>query len=567
MFETLPTAHPDEPPPAAPSLARVSAALDEVVDLQRQVDALEARRLVAVEHARVEALRAEAALLAHDDVTLSRAGAERRHDLARRAFTADLATALRLTEQAASHLLDTARTLAVGPAEAGHGTLDALRRGRLTLAHATAIADTLASLPEPEARARVEDAVLPCATSCTVPQLRRRLRRARDLAHPEPFAERHRRAAESRAVYVDPGADGMAWLTAFLPAHVAHAAYDRLTRAGRRAQEAGDVRTLAQLRSDALGGLLLAGVDGPPDARDAGGRRPAGSRAAGVSGGSADTGSPHRSGGGTEADAGSADGPRGTLTGTGTRQSTSKSRGADVPADDGRPAPEVPDLTGMARRIVPTVRVTVPVLSLLGGSDAPADLDGHGPVDAETASTLTAAAPSLRRLLVDPVDGRVLTTDPGTYTVPAALRTFLQQRDGVCRFPGCTRAAARCDVDHVVAWSDGGRTTADNLAHLCRHHHVVKHQTAWRNRLEPDGTVTWTSPTGRTHRAPPADPTGPGARAPSAPDPTTPGPTASDLAVPDPAVPEGPAPGPLALGRPAPERPETGPPDADVPDH
>jgi len=466
MFDSPTTSRLADPPPAAPSLARVSAAIDEVVELQRQVDALEARKLVATERARVAALRAETAMLAHDDVTLSRAGAERRRDLARRAFSADLATALRLTEQAASHLLDTARTLAVGPGEAGHATLESLRQGRLTLAHATAVADTLADLPDPGARAQVEDVVLPRATMCTVPQLRRHLRRARDVAHPEPFVERHRRAADSRAVYVDPGADGMAWLTAHLPAQVAHAAHDRLTRAGMRARDAGDGRTLAQLRADVVADLLLADTESGTDDQSS-----------------------------------------------------------------------VPELARIARRITPTVRVTVPVLSLLGGSEAAADLDGHGPMDAATASTLTAAAPALRRLLVDPVDGRVLTTDPGTYTVPAALRDFLRARDGVCRFPGCTRAAARCDVDHVVAWSDGGRTVADNLTHLCRHHHVVKHQSTWQSRLAPDGTVTWTSPTGRTHHDPPAPPTGPGT---------------VDLPAP---------------GHPAPDRPETAaPPGADVAD-
>ncbi|MFF2452236.1 DUF222 domain-containing protein [Isoptericola sp. NPDC058082] len=457
MFETV-SGSPD-PPPAAPSLATVSTAIDEVVELQRQVDALEARRLAAVARAGIAAERAESALLVHDDVELGRAGAGRRRDLARRAFTADLATALRLTEQAAAHLVDTAHTLAVRAGEAGHATLDGLRQGRLSLAHATAIADTLAELPTTEARALVEAGVLPRAAACTVPQLRRHLRRARDLAHPEPFVERHRRAVESRAVYVDPGADGMAWLTALLPAHAAHAAHDRLTVAGRRAQEAGDPRTLAQLRADAVADLLLTGTD---------------------------------------------DGTDGGVEGQGS----------------------VPDLAEIARRITPTVRVTVPMLSLLGASDAAGDLDGHGPVDAATASTLTAGAPSLRRLLVDPVNGSVLTIDPGTYTVPAALRDFLRARDGVCRFPGCTRAAARCDVDHVVAWSDGGRTVANNLAHLCRHHHVIKHQSTWHGVLGPDGTLTWTSPTGREHHDPPAELTGPDGSGPSTPKPSAPRPGA-----------------------------------------
>jgi len=424
-----------ERPGTGSSLAHASAAIDEAVAIQRQIDELEGRKLVAVERARRAAASAEAALLSDDDVALSRAGLERRHDLARRAFTADLATALRLTEPAAAHLLDTARTLAGEVGEPGRGTLDALCRGHLSLAHATAVADTLAELPTPEARARVEGAVLPRAAACTVPQLRRHLRRARDLVHPEPFLERHRRAAESRAVHLDPGTDGMAWLTAHLPAPAAHAAFDRLTRAGTRARDDGDGRTMAQLRADALADLLLAG-DAPPAARS------------------------------------------------------------------------TPGLAQIARRITPTVRVTVPVLSLLGHSEAAAELDGHGPVDAATATALASAAPSLRRLLVDPADGRVLTTDPGTYTVPAALRTLLQERDGVCRFPGCARPAARCDVDHVVAWADGGRTVADNLAHLCRHHHVLKHQTSWRSAPGPDGTLTWTSPTGRTTHDPPADPPG-----------------------------------------------------------
>ncbi|MFC7876956.1 DUF222 domain-containing protein [Isoptericola sp. NPDC057391] len=455
MFDTSALA--TDPVPARPSLAHVSAAIDEVVGLQHQIDALEARKLDAAARAEVVAERAEAALLAPHDVALSRADAERRRDLARRAFGADLATALHLTEQAAAHLLDTARTLVVEPGAPGHATLDALRHGRLSLAHATAVADTLADLPDPDARALVEAAVLPRATTCTVPQLRRHLRRARDVAHPEPFVERHRRAAEARAVYVDPGADGMAWLTAYVPAHVAHAAYDRLTSAARRAQEAGDTRTLAQLRADALGGLLLAGA-----------------------------------------------------------------RDTDFPTGE---QGSVPDPTWITRRIVPTVRVTVPVLSLLGGSDAVADLDGHRPVDAQTASVLTAAAPSLRRLLVDPVDGRLLTTDPGTYAVPAALRAFLRARDGVCRFPGCTRAAVRCDVDHVVAWADGGRTVADNLAHLCRHHHVMKHQTAWRSTLGRDGVATWTSPTGRTHPDPPAAHPHPPRHGAAPPEPGRPGPS------------------------------------------
>ncbi|MGC5169002.1 HNH endonuclease signature motif containing protein, partial [Luteimicrobium sp. DT211] len=94
-------------------------------------------------------------------------------------------------------------------------------------------------------------------------------------------------------------------------------------------------------------------------------------------------------------------------------------------------------------------------------------LDGYGPIDDHTATLLTAAAPSLRRLLTHPHTGVVLALGRETYTVPADLRAYLRLRDGTCRFPGCSRAAARCDVDHTTAYVTGGTTDATNLAHLC----------------------------------------------------------------------------------------------------
>ncbi|MGF0118634.1 DUF222 domain-containing protein [Promicromonospora sp. Marseille-Q5078] len=413
----------------------VSAALDDVVRIQARIDALEGEKLLAVERARRAAVRCEPDLLAGEELQVLRAGTSRRHELAKRALVADLATSLRVPEHRAAHLLDTAQTLT----SSGTATLEALCRGRIGAAHATAMADTLADIPDAQARAAAQAEALPRAATATLPQFRTYLRRARDRAHPEPFSLRHRRAVERRGVFVDPAADGMAWLSALLPATTAHAALDRLTTAARTAREGGDRRTVAQLRADACGALLLAG---PDDA--------------------------------------------GTSTGI----------------DSGL----VPDLADHARRIVPRVQVTVPVLALLDRSDAPAELVGHGPIDPEVAVFLAGAAPSLRRLLVDPCSGEVLATDPGTYAVPAALRAYLQARDGSCRFPGCTRPAARADVDHTVAWADGGATTAANLAHLCRRHHVLKHQTQWLARQDADGTLVWTSPTGRVSRDPVADP-------------------------------------------------------------
>jgi len=164
----------------------------------------------------------------------------------------------------------------------------------------------------------------------------------------------------------------------------------------------------------------------------------------------------------------------------------------------------------------PTVHVTVPVLTLIGASEAPGLLDGYGPIDADTARRLAATAPSFTRLLTHPVSGTVLDVDRTSYRPPADLKRWLQVRDGTCRFPGCNRRAARCEVDHTIDWQHHGRTAYDNIAHLCGLHHHLKHETAWSVRHLPDGVLEWRSPAGRTHA------THPGRRIPNSTDTTGP---------------------------------------------
>jgi hypothetical protein len=145
-----------------------------------------------------------------------------------------------------------------------------------------------------------------------------------------------------------------------------------------------------------------------------------------------------------------------------------------------------------------SVAVTVPVLTLLGRSDEPGSMEGVGPIDAETARQLAGDASSFVRLLTHPVTGAVLELDRTTYRVPADLRRSLRHRDRTCRFAGCGRPAARCDVDHVNEWQDGGVTATGNLIHLCRHHHRLKSVAGWRASQPDTGSaaVGWVSPTG-----------------------------------------------------------------------
>jgi hypothetical protein len=77
-------------------------------------------------------------------------------------------------------------------------------------------------------------------------------------------------------------------------------------------------------------------------------------------------------------------------------------------------------------------------------------------------------------------------------------------RDETCRAVGCGRRAARCDIDHGQAWSKGGRTSADNLTHLCRGDHTRKHRLGWRMTHLPGGVIRWASPFGRSYLTEPA---------------------------------------------------------------
>ncbi|MFE6257376.1 DUF222 domain-containing protein [Agromyces sp. NPDC057865] len=169
-----------------------------------------------------------------------------------------------------------------------------------------------------------------------------------------------------------------------------------------------------------------------------------------------------------------------------------------------------------AATVRPTVHVTVPVLTLLGLDDAPADLEGYGPIDPEMARRLAAQAPSFTRILTHPVSGTVLDVDRTTYRPPADLARWLRVRDETCRFPGCNRRAARCELDHTEGWADLGSTSFDNLAHLCPYHHHLKHESSWSVRHLEHGTLEWRSPAGRQYV------TGPSVRIPAraAPDPT-----------------------------------------------
>jgi hypothetical protein len=83
----------------------------------------------------------------------------------------------------------------------------------------------------------------------------------------------------------------------------------------------------------------------------------------------------------------------------------------------------------------------------------------------------------------------------------------VRTRDTTCCFPGCDRPAVYCDLDHTIPYTAGGLTHPGNLKCLCRKHHLLKTfwvgRGGWSDEQLPDGTIVWTTPTGRRKHVPP----------------------------------------------------------------
>ena len=156
-------------------------------------------------------------------------------------------------------------------------TLAAVGAGVLSGAHAAVLAEAVWRLPAGRGlAAALEATVLPSvlAGGCvTVPQFRRRVRRAVLSLDPAGAERRHQLAMAERRVEYRPAEDGMASLTALLPAPEAQLLYARLTAVATLLPSA-DPRSLDQQRADLIVDGLLSGLphDGLPQVQ---GRRPA----------------------------------------------------------------------------------------------------------------------------------------------------------------------------------------------------------------------------------------------------------------------------------------------------
>jgi hypothetical protein len=355
-------------------------------------------------------------------------------DMAMRAVAAEIGAAQRVSDRTIEHRMAVAARLVTDlPAVwAAQGA------GRITAAHARVIVEAGAHLDDPIDRAAYATAVLAIAEVESPNRLRRDARRIAEEYHSRSLTERHRDAREQRRVWVKDLDDGMSELGVHGPSTLIHGMYDRLSQMAHRVRGEGARKAKAHPDEDAGDGI---------DAR------------------------------------------------------TVDQLRTDLLSDlvlTG--APTGHDSEGsLLGAIQARVEVTVPVMALMNGDverDAPppAELDGLCPIDVGTARRLAGAATGWDRVLTHTISGALLAVDryrPGDH-----LRRHLRARDQRCRFPACGLAARTCDIDHNHAAAEGGPTCDDNLAHLCRRHHMMKHHSPWRVVQSAGGVLEWRSPAG-----------------------------------------------------------------------
>jgi hypothetical protein len=184
-----------------------------------------------------------------------------RRDLAVRAAAADIAVRLRISEAAVRTRATNADVLR----QRMPRTWTLFLGGGVDEQNAVTAAMLAASLPADAAPAwrEFDDRVIGIAGILTAARFRISARAARERAHPESLDARHARAAEDRTVWRTPELDGMATLTAYVPAAAAEEVFGHVDKRARHLSRQDDEsRTLAQLRADVFVDLLMTGSAG-----------------------------------------------------------------------------------------------------------------------------------------------------------------------------------------------------------------------------------------------------------------------------------------------------------------
>ena len=385
-------------------------------------------------------------------------------EIAARSVAAELAGVLHMSDRVVQARMARAADLMTKFPE----TTRAFTEARINAAHVRVIQDAGARLDE-TVRAEFEQIAVQACAGETPHRAKRIVERVAERLAPRSLTERHREVQEHRRVWREDLGDGQKALGVIHSAAIIDGIYDRLTQQARAIalantqaakdegspvpdglSDPGDERTMDQLRADLCADTLLTGT----------------------------------------------------------------ASGHDTTA-------------GLLSAIQARVEITVPVLTLVAadavgvdgcGSPAgsgtssafgvrteqPGELAGGQPIDTHTARTLAGGSTAWERVLTHPVTGAILAVDH--YRPNADLRRLLHARDSRCRFPTCGLPPRTQDLDHTIDAAHGGPTEEGNLGGLCRRHHILKHQTAWKVTQHGAGVLEWTSPTGATYTDQPPAP-------------------------------------------------------------
>ena len=126
------------------------------------------------------------------------------------------------------------------------------------------------------------------------------------------------------------------------------------------------------------------------------------------------------------------------------------------------------------------LNVTVPVMTLLGGSQEPGMLEGTIPLPATMARELAGQSETWHRVLTDPCSGAFLPRPAQRYAPTRPMLEHLRLRNATCAVPGCTRGTSwASEADHIEEYDHGdpehgGLTEIENLHLLCWQHHRAK---------------------------------------------------------------------------------------------
>jgi Domain of unknown function (DUF222) len=443
------------------------------------------------EAARAQALLAEAAVRYADARIAEETAAAPEPDLPRlnrpkpgEFVTDELSVMLRDQPHQVRCLLARSRRLAAGLLT----VWEAFRRGDLDDEQIRVIDRVARRVTEAATLAAIDDQVIDAAQTKTPKQLQVWLLRLVVQLEPLAFEERHRRALADRRVTVVQGVDGMGYVTGEVSAADA-AAIDGMLAAMARSLGADDPRTEQQRRAGLFADLLLGRLafddntnhDEEDDDEESVAEQPEPIQPEWL-------------------EVEIIDPDTGELSATQLQRIDSDGQPIGEPVDalTHQPIGRPPKLIRRPRKV--RIGVVVPLSSLLGNTDAPAELaDRSGFIPAEMLRQHIADATNkdsdveilFTRLLTDD-GGRLLdTTELGRHA-STRLAEAIKLRAGTCRFPTCTVPADLCDLDHHEPHPHGP-TSATNEDPFCRRHHRGK-TFAWLACIRDEHGVDWTLP-------------------------------------------------------------------------